>query len=351
MDINTKDIKLYEIYFEDKNFTKIKVEELPIIKRLCRHIIYKQRDGYRRILNIDLMFYHNWSRYLESKDISNIILNWLKLDKNKYKKISFFAIAYDPEILTHDFSHLIKQIEENKVSWHAGDGTDWGETTVLQDTGVKFTEYRPKVTISDDGYFVINGQKTTVASPRKEDGTVETRTNKLGILAVKGANGNYFIPTTWISSGYSEPVCIRGGNINGIGIESAVNTGSDVYFTWQRLAKLVAELLVKHDLLPDRVTFHNNFSNKTCPNTMITNNLVDMFLEMVYTEYAVAKNYADYKIEFISNNPDIIDNTGRVVNAPESTTMVSYTIKLTKGSDVEEVTLHSVIPGTKTLHK
>ena len=84
---------------------------------------------------------------------------------------------------------------------------------------------------------------------------------------------------------------------------------------------------------------------------MITNNLVDMFLEMVYTEYAVAKNYADYKIEFISNNPDIIDNTGRVVNAPESTTMVSYTIKLTKGSDVEEVTLHSVIPGTKTLHK
>lgn len=246
---------------------------------------------------------------------------------------------------------LYQQIEENKVSWHAGDGTDWGETTVLQDTGVKFTEYRPKVTISDDGYFVINGQKTTVASPRKEDGTVETRTNQLGILAVKGANGNYFIPTTWISSGYSKPVCIRGGNINGIGIESAVNTGSDVYFTWQRLAKLVAELLVKHDLLPDRVTFHNNFSNKTCPNTMITNNLVDMFLEMVYTEYAVAKNYADYKIEFISNNPDIIDNTGRVVNAPESTTMVSYTIKLTKGSDVEEVTLHSVIPGTKTLHK
>lgn len=246
---------------------------------------------------------------------------------------------------------IYQQLDDNKVSWHAGDGTDWGDTTVLQDTGVKFAGYRPEVTISDDGYFVINGQKTKVASPRKDDGTVETKTNKLGILAVKGENGNYFIPTTWISSNYSKPVCIRGGNLNGIGIESAVNTGSDVYFTWQRLAKLVAELLVKHNLLPDRVAFHNNFSNKTCPNTMITNNLVDMFLEMVYTEYEVAKNYADYKIEFISNNPDIIDNTGRIVNAPESTTTVSYTIKLTKDAEVEEVTLYSVVPGTKTLHK
>ena len=244
---------------------------------------------------------------------------------------------------------LFQQLADDDVAWHAGDGTSWGDTTVLQDTGVKFDGYRPKVTISSDGYFVINGQKTTIASPRGESGEIVTATNQLGILVVKGENGNYFIPTTWVSSGYSKPVCIRGGNLNGIGIESAVNTGSDVYLTWQHLAKLVASLLVKHNLLPDRVAFHNNFSNKTCPNTMITNGLVDMFLRMVDAEYYVAKNFAEYQIEFISNNPDIIDNTGRIINAPETTQMVSYTIRVTKDGNTEEVTLNSVIPGTKTL--
>ncbi len=246
---------------------------------------------------------------------------------------------------------LYQQIEEGIYAWHAGDNTDWAETTVLTDTGVAFDGYRPEVTISEDGYFVINGTKTTVESPRKEDGTVETRTNELGILVVKGDNGNYWIPTTWISSGYNNVVCIRGGNINGIGIESAVNTGSDVYLTWQYLAKFVAQLLVKYDLLPDRVAFHNNFANKTCPNTMMTNGLVDMFLEMVYAEYDIAKEYSDYKVEFISNNPEIIDNTGRIVNQPETTTNVSYTVKITKGETVEELVLNAIVPGTKTLQQ
>lgn len=244
---------------------------------------------------------------------------------------------------------IYQQIDEKMYAWHAGDKTDWGTTTVFSDTGVAFDGYRPEVTISSDGYFVINGKKTTLESPKKEDGTVETRTNELGLLAVKGDNGNYWLPTTWISSQYGNVVCIRGGNINGIGIESAVNTGSDVYLTWQYLAKFVASLLVKHDLLPDRVAFHNNFANKPCPNTMISNGLVEMFLEMVEVEYEIAKEYSEYKIEFISNNPDVIDNTGRIINQPDTTQNVSYTVKITKGNTVEELTLNAIVPGTKTL--
>ena len=245
---------------------------------------------------------------------------------------------------------VYQQLPDNIIAWHAGDGASWGNgTTEWFDTGIAYEGDRPTVTIGDDGYFYINGKKSLVESPRKSDGTVEKRTNTLGILCVKGENGNYKIPTTHIGSGYSNVVCVRGGNYNGIGIETAVNTGSDVYYTWQYTAKFVAELLIKHNLLPDRISFHNNFSNKTCPNTMITNNLVDMFLRMAYTEYEIAKNYSDYQITFESNNPEIIDNEGRIVNAPEFSTNVSYKITITKDGVSESVTLQSVVPGTKTL--
>ena len=240
---------------------------------------------------------------------------------------------------------IYQQIEDNMVAWHAGDGTGWGETTTWTDSGIVYAGDRPKVTIGTDGYFYINGQKSNVESPRNADGTVETRTNDLGIVCVKGSNGNYMIPTTWVTSGYNNVVAARGGNLNGIGIESAVNTGSDVYLTWEYLAKLCASLCVKHDLLPDRVTFHNNWSNKTCPNTMMTNGVVDEFLDLVYAEYEIAKNYSDYTITFTSNNPEIIDNSGRIVKVPNQTTNVSYTITVEKDGVKESITLNCLVYG------
>ena len=89
--------------------------------------------------------------------------------------------------------------------------------------------------------------------------TVATGMNTLGVAAVV-KDGNYYIPTTHVGSSYGQVVCIRGGNLNGIGIESAVNSGSDVYLTWQYSAKFIAQLLIKHNMTPERVLFHNNFS-------------------------------------------------------------------------------------------
>ena len=243
---------------------------------------------------------------------------------------------------------IYQQLADNVVAWHAGDGTGWGDTTTLTNTGVKADpdlRNRAKVTLGSDGYFYVNGTKTNIPLP--SGATSKTGTNELGLAAVV-KDGYYYLPTTWISSGYGKPVCIRGGNLNGIGIESAVNTGSDVYLTWQRLAKFVATLLVKHNLTPERVLFHNNFSNKTCPNTMITNNRVEMFLDMVYLEYYIAKNYSGYTITFTSNNPDIIDNSGRVVGkGPSVATTVTYTITVTKGSESKSITLTSLVQAAK----
>ena len=78
---------------------------------------------------------------------------------------------------------------------------------------------------------------------------------------------------------------------------------------------------------------------------MITNDLVDDFLELFYAEYAVAKEFADYEITFTSHNPEIMDNTGRIVNAPDYTTNVTYTITIAKDGVKEEVTLNALVPG------
>lgn len=243
---------------------------------------------------------------------------------------------------------IYQQLADNVVAWHAGDGTSWGTTTTLTNTGIKASDdlrYRAEVTLGSDGYFYVDGQKTNIKLP--SGATSATGTNDLGISAIV-KEGYYYLPTTHVGSGYGKKVCIRGGNLNGIGIESAVNTGSDVYLTWQRLAKLVASLLVKHNLTPDRVMFHNNFSNKTCPNTMINAGRVDMFLDMVYTEYMVAKYYSGYTITFTSNNPDIIDNTGRVVGkGPSTATTVTYTITVTKGGETKSITLTSLVQAAR----
>ena len=243
---------------------------------------------------------------------------------------------------------IFQQMEENIIAWHAGDGTSWADasvnySTTWYDTGVAYEGDRPTVTCGSDGYFYINGKKSLVKYPTKEG--VTPTINTVGLICVKGENDNYKIPTTWVSSGYGNAICARGGNVNGIGIETAVNMGSDVYLTWQYTAKFVADILVRHNLGADRVFFHNNFSNKKCPNTMITAGLVSTFLKLVYAEYEIAKNYSDYTITFTSNNPEILDNSGRIVKAPDYTTNVSYTITVTKEGTSESITLNSLVIG------
>ena len=233
---------------------------------------------------------------------------------------------------------IFKQLEDNIIAKHAGDGAGTSYTLEFFDTGIKANGYLPEITLGNDGYFYVAGQKSNVKYPEGAKSIVPE-----GLNCVIGENGNYFMPTTHLN-GVGE-VCIRGGNSNGIGIESAVNATSDVYLTWQITAKLVAHLLVKHDLLPDRMTYHNNFSGKTCPNTMMTAGLTGVFRELVFAEYEVAKNYSDYTIEFISGNQEILDNTGRVVKAPEYSTNVPYQVKVTKGDQVETITLNVYVPG------
>ena len=71
-------------------------------------------------------------------------------------------------------------------------------------------------------------------------------------------------------------------------------------------------------------------------------------MEMVEIAYEIQKNYADAEISIKSNNPEILDNTGRIVKAPSVTTTVSYELTVKLGSETRTITLYSVVTGTTT---
>ncbi len=139
---------------------------------------------------------------------------------------------------------------------------------------------------------------------------------------------------------------IGGGNRNGIGIETGVNEDADVYRTWQRTAKLVADLLVKYNLPRENQKYHNDFSGKDCPRTMRNAGLVPLFEEFIDIEYKIALEHNGAEIVFESDNPEYVDNTGRIILMPERAMTVSYTVTVTIDDISTSRTFYSYLPGT-----
>ena len=139
---------------------------------------------------------------------------------------------------------------------------------------------------------------------------------------------------------------LGGGNRNGIGIETSVAQDGDNYRVWQRTAKLTADLLVSYNLPLAHMRYHQDFSGKVCPQSLIRGGLIPLFEELAYYEYLIEKNFSDYEIQFESHNPDYVDQTGRVINMPDRGLTVSYTVSISNGVDVQERTFYTYLPGT-----
>jgi N-acetylmuramoyl-L-alanine amidase len=139
---------------------------------------------------------------------------------------------------------------------------------------------------------------------------------------------------------------LGGGNRNGIGIEMGVNDDADVYRTWQRTAKFVAQLLTKYDLPRDNMKYHNDFSGKDCPKTLRNAGLIPLFEEFEDIEYIVANEYSDAEITFESHDLEYLDNTGRIINMPDRAMTISYTVSVTLNGVTSSRTFYSYLPGT-----
>ena len=251
-------------------------------------------------------------------------------------------------------------LPEEYVAWHAGDGT--GVKFQWLATGIKGTEDLTVdnfdiVKVGETYYFTINGQKTNVVCPTT-NGTKSIKNPSKAHFSDLGPtwkiiDGEYYIGTPWASFGQnvSGVICSKGGNNNSVGIEMCVNTSGDIYTSYQVNAQLVADILVRNGLDLNRVKQHNTFDGKNCPQVMRAGNFWSTFMKMVEVNYTLQKDYSDVKISMVSDNPDIVDNTGRVINYPSVATTVGYTITVTLGSQTKSIKLYSVVPGTTSWQK
>lgn len=245
---------------------------------------------------------------------------------------------------------IYHQMPDNEVAYHAGDGHDDSSKYVLNKTGVKGTNENPIVTITADGYYAIDGSKTTVLAPTYEGKILSTENiNDMGIRVVI-KDGYYYIGNTYYNTTYNK-ISNYGGNMNSIGMETMVNYGSDIYYTWQKTAKLVAHLMKTNNLTINDVKPHHFFSGKNCPETMRMNGMWDNFIKLVEFEYDMITKYEGYKVTFTSNNPDYINELGRVIKQDEKAKSVSYTITVSKDGKSESMTLWTVIPGSSQFTK
>lgn len=238
---------------------------------------------------------------------------------------------------------IYHQIPDNENAYHAGDG---GRPYQLYNSGIQATTKYPIVTISTDGYYELNGEKSNVLAPRNDNNEILTTKdiNDEGIRVVI-QDGVYFIGNTYYNSTYHY-IANAGGNNNSIGMETMVNQGSDLYYTWQKTAKLVAHLMQDNNLSIDDVKPHHFFSGKNCPETMRDNGLWPNFIKLVQFEYDMLTKYSDYTISFESHDLEYLNALGRVIKQDKYTKTVSYTITVSKNGVSKSVTLSTNIPGT-----
>lgn len=242
-----------------------------------------------------------------------------------------------------DNEGVYHNIPDQEVAYHAGDGTRFDY--VLYPTGVDAITSKPIITISDDGYYQLNGNTSLVKAPRiyreKNGEVLEDRVAKTTDLndqsvLCKVVNGKYFIGETYFSSGYRY-ICNRGGNNNSIGIETCINENTDLYYTWQKTAKLVAYLLDNNNLTIDDVVQHHYFSGKDCPMTIRHANLWGHFLELVKFELQIRMFMKEgFKIELVTNDKRVKAN-GRIIEV--GTDPIRYIIRTTKDNMTEELEL------------
>ena len=281
---------------------------------------------------------------------------------------------------------VYQALTHDKGAWHAGDSASvdhvgyftWNATGVAYDgADLLHIEW----SASNDFYFEINGKKTSIKLPStynyssrntdhifNSNGTISSQSDYTGGafsnrsaesffndwgFPVKVVNGEYYMGTTWwcYSQVHEGRICASGGNLNSIGIESCVDKGSDLWYTWQKTAQLVAKLCYDNNLGLERIRPHHAYTAKDCPQPMLENNMEIWweFMDLVKYEYELLTKFSNYTISFVSNNTEYVSNTGRVIKVPEDDTVVSYTITLTdKTTGVSNsVTYFSTIPGSE----
>ena len=199
----------------------------------------------------------------------------------------------------------------------------------------------------------MNGVETSIKAPLNSSANRIVRNEELPYTGINNyvdaTTGTYWIGKTHWDSTYLT-LGNYGGNLNSIGIETSVYEGSDLVYTWQKTAKLIAVRILKpHYLLPRDVKQHNTFSGKDCPMTMRHANMWEYFIGCVECEYLITKYYKEWNIELICDSP-YVNEKGRVINLPDTEESVSFKIRLSNSSGFDKTFDYSIkLPGKGVL--
>lgn len=265
---------------------------------------------------------------------------WSETVKNEYWEQGKYACSYQYVVGNDGTYH---QIPDDEIAWHAGDTTRYDYK--LYDANVNGDNEYPLITISEEGYYEIDGKKSSILAPRvykEKNGVVVVDRianngdiNDQSVLC-KLIDGKYYIGETYFNGTYML-IANRGGNNNSIGIESCINENTDIYYTWQKTAKLVARLLIDNSLSFDDVKQHHYYSGKNCPQTMRMNDMWGHFMDLVKTEYQALK-YIDQGYEFkLIVDSKYVDEKGRVSLSSNNDQIVDITIQIKKDNEIEEL--------------
>lgn len=220
---------------------------------------------------------------------------------------------------------IFQTLPENEVGYHANGAGNTPLTWI--NTGIKATIKRPVVTVKDDYYIYVNNVRTNVQVENKKPGV---KFADDGVLC-EVKDGYYYVAKPWWcgSHGFNANM---GGNTSGIGIETAVNRGSDYNTTIRILAKYVADILIRNNLTVDRVVQHNTMSGKNCPQAIREAKFWYSFKDLVSLEKYAQENFSGYNFVWTSNS-SIMDNTGKINLNTENQSKVSYTVQVLKGAN------------------
>ncbi|HHU21303.1 MAG TPA: hypothetical protein GXZ51_02540 [Acholeplasma sp.] len=244
---------------------------------------------------------------------------------------------------------IYSSLPEGYIGFHGGGYENITPETEFAwiDTGITATTDNPTIDINSEGYFTINGEATEIAAPRGYNNAILDKSyfTDLG-PAWEIFDGRYYLGKTHFNTTQTLRGVIAnyGGSGNGIGIEMCVNRNGTMIDTWHRNAKLVADILVRHNLDLNRVKMHNTFDGKNCPCSLRKTNYWVEFMEMVEVEYLFATIFKDVKVSMVSQTPEVLNNQGRVLTWPKTITAATYTITVELNGVSKSITLSSIIP-------
>lgn len=348
--IKGKTIKVYTDinwdYLLLPSVSKFLFEEINIIENLAPLGIIN-RPGKKYV-----------KHYICVHDTGDHTLNafkWSEAVKNSKVGNSEYICSFQYVVGNDGYYH---NIPDDEMARHAGDGHSEESIFGLIPTGVFINKdnniNKPFIGINDEGYFTINEIASKIKAPidsKKNKILTTNDINDLGIYSeikkISEDKYEYYLGRTWFNPIFNS-IANYGGNLNSIGIESCVNYNSDVYYTWQKVAKLVAKLMDDNNFGIDAVVQHHYFSGKNCPETMRAQGLWDYYKEIILIEYQMLQyKKLGYNFEFKSKNLQYLNDKGRVLAKPnDSSIKVNYiiTVNYKDGNSLKKEFSSEILP-------